>query len=463
MPEAARVDARRKTVAVDIGGTFTDIVVYDGEEDRIIVHKVDSTPEDVSIGMLRGVAEIVDLAEVRRLVHGTTVGLNTMLTRAGSRTLVVTTHPFRDLLHLGRAERTDIWRLDYQRPVPLVALREVETVHERIAADGTVLEPLAEDDLVAVAARINAEAISSVAVCFLHSCRNPEHELRAREVLTEHCPGLNVSVSHEVASEIREYERFATTVVNAYIAEPIRRYLTRVQSGIRRQGYRHPLFVMRSSGGVTSAEIAERSPIQTLLSGPAGGVVGAQRLSRELDRPNLIGVDMGGTSLDASLIIGARPSRVSQMVLDESPILMPVVDLVSIGAGGGSIASVEAGALRVGPESAGAVPGPVCYGRGGVRPTVTDANLVLGLIDPDFFLGGAMNLDLDAAYAAISDVGADLGVEPMQAGSRNRCCDKRSNGGRASQLDNQARARSTGIYAPSFRRGRPITWHGASR
>ena len=402
-------------VAVDIGGTFTDIVVHEPATGSVITHKVLSTPEDAGLAVAAGLRDVVDLREVSRFVHGTTVGLNAILSRSGSRALVITTAGFRDLLHVGRAERTDIWKLDYKRPRPIVPLTDIHTMHERIDASGTIIEPLDESDLDPIFERVAREQITSVAVCFLHSCRNPVHEKRVRDRLRSRFPELVVSLSHEVAAEVREYERFSTTSLNAYIAEPVARYLGRLRNESKSAGYEKPLFVMRSSGGVTSAEIAECSPIQTLLSGPAGGVVGAEMLARALARPNLIAVDMGGTSLDASLIIDARMSSTSSTTLEELPVLMPVVDLVSIGAGGGSIAWIEAGGLRVGPQSAGALPGPVCYGRGGTQPTVTDANVALGRIDPDFFLGGAMRLDIDGAHLAIKRIADDLGLDLMGA------------------------------------------------
>jgi N-methylhydantoinase A len=331
--------------------------------------------------------------------------------------LVITTEGFRDVLRLGRGDRRDIFSLKYRKPQPLVPVTDVETVLERVEADGTVRIALDEAQLDRIVARIEDEGISSVAVCLLHAYRNPEHELRVRDLLLERLPELSVSLSHEIAAEWREYERSSTTALNAYIAPLVDRYLRSLIGRLHDDGFGAALHIMQSSGGVTTAEVARRRPVQALLSGPVGGTVGGVRLSRELERPNLMCIDMGGTSFDASLVIDGQPAVSTEAMLEGLPLLLPLVDIHTIGAGGGSIAWIEAGGLRVGPHSAGSDPGPACYGRGGTEPTVTDANAVLGRIDPSYFLDGGMTLDVEAAGRAVDTIAESLGMSRAEAAS----------------------------------------------
>lgn len=396
-------------VAIDAGGTFTDVAVLDADG-RLSAHKVLSHPEDPAAGLLAAVEASVSLDQVTSLVNGTTAGLNAVLSRTGTRVLVITTDGFGDVIPLGRAHRTDIWELKYRRPPHLVDHGDICTVVERVLADGSVDTPLDPAALDAISSRIEEDEIRSVAVCLLHSTSNPVHELELREALSKRHPGLQISVSHEVAPEVGEYERFSSTVVNAYVATTVGDYLARAQEGLRTREYDQPLLVMRSSGGVTSAQSARRRPIQTLLSGPAGGVVGAEILAAALGQDHVLALDMGGTSLDASVVVDRRMSASSAMEIDGLPLRMPVVDLVTVSAGGGSIASVQGRSLQVGPRSAGASPGPACYGFGGSEPTVTDANLVLGRLGTGGLVDDAIALDLGAARAAFAPLADELGL-----------------------------------------------------
>jgi N-methylhydantoinase A len=401
----------RYRVSVDIGGTFTDLVVYDEQERRAFTGKVLSTPDDPARGVITGLTYLIEEpGEISFLVHGTTVGLNAFLERRGERVLLITTEGFRDVYAIARGDRKKLFALQYRKPEPLIPLWDIHTVRERTLYDGTVEDPIHEEDFDPIVEKIEEEGIGSVAVCFLHAYVNPEHEARAREILQERVPDLSVSLSHEVAREWREYERSSSAVLNAYIAPTVERYLGSLEGQLEDRGVRARLHVMQSNGGVMTASAARELPIQTLLSGPVGGTIGGGALSATLGRPNLLCVDMGGTSFDPSLIVEGQPSVSTETGLEGLPILMSLVDIHTIGAGGGSLAFLEAGALRVGPKSAGADPGPACYGRGGTQPTVTDANLFLGRMNPDYFLGGDMTLDVGAAERAINDVAGQLGL-----------------------------------------------------
>ena len=396
-------------VAIDAGGTFTDVALID-DEGRLRSHKVLSHPEDPARGMLNALDATVDVSDVDAIVNGTTAGLNAVLSRRGTRVLVVTTEGFGDVLAVGRAHRKDVWDLRHPNAEHLVEQHDVCTVRERVLADGSVARPLTDEDLDAVSARIVETGIRSVAICFLHAVRNPAHELRARDVLAERHPDVQFSLSHVVAPEVGEFERFSSTVVNAYVATTVGEYLERVTAGLVERGHDQPLLVMRSSGGVTSASSARARPMQTLLSGPAGGVVGAQTIARLLGHDRLLALDMGGTSLDASVIVDERLAVRTELDIDGLPLLMPVVDLVTVSAGGGSVAWSRNGALHVGPHSAGASPGPACYGLGGIEPTVTDANVVLGRLGHAGLANDALALDAAASRAAFAGLTDALGI-----------------------------------------------------
>jgi len=415
-------------VGVDTGGTFTDCVILEQGEVRIL--KVFSTPEDASRGILEGVRRLADSfhpADPVEIIHGTTVGTNSLLERRGARVALVTTEGFEDLIEIGRQARPRLYDLDARQPPPLVPRTLRIGVRERTAADGTILQRPSAARLGRLRSKVKGLHAESVAICFLFSYLNPANErLVARALKGLRLP---VSVSHELLPEFREYERLSTVVINAFLAPRMGEYLKRLERGVgeaiapllgggggrgwwaRNQAHESTtpwpppcqggessrVYVMQSSGGITTAARAAREPVRTILSGPAGGVVASTWLIRRLGISRAISFDMGGTSTDVCLIDG-QPRTTNETVLGGLPVAVSVLDVHSVGAGGGSLARLDAGgALRVGPQSAGAKPGPICYRRGGAKPTVTDANLLLGRLDPDYFLGGEFQLDLPAA------------------------------------------------------------------
>jgi N-methylhydantoinase A len=399
-------------VAMDIGGTFTDFVMIDEDAQVTSTGKTSTTPANPEQGVLEGIGQLVpELGDISFIVHGTTVGLNAFLERKGTRVLLVMTAGMRDAYSIARHDRKELYTLRYRKPERLVPRRDVYEVTERLRFDGSVDTPLDEASLAPVIAAVKDHGIEAVAVCLLHAYVNPEHELQVRSMLERACPGLSVTLSHEIAREWREYERASTAALNAYVAPRVESYLRNLGDELTTREVKATLHVMQSNGGITTAAKARRQPVQTLLSGPVGGTIGGAALSRAIDRPNLLCIDMGGTSFDLSLIIDGRPTVSTETDLEGLPILMPLVDIHTIGAGGGSLAWLEAGGLRVGPQSAGAMPGPACYGRGGTQPTVTDANLFLGRLDPDFFLGGRMRLDDEAAARAVHRVADQIGLD----------------------------------------------------
>jgi N-methylhydantoinase A len=399
-------------VSADIGGTFTDIVFQDSETGECGAAKVLSTPENPALSVLEGIkVAIPEDATIDFFVHGTTVGLNALLTRRGAKVALLTTHNFRDIYTIQGNDRGAIFSIRWDKPKPLTPLQYTYTAHGRIAATGEEVEPLSEADLQAFVEAVKRESFAAIAICFLFSYKNPAHELAAAAYISERLPDIAIALSHKVSPEWREFERTSTTVMDSYLAPVVRKYLgTLVGDLSDRLPAGQGLHVMESNGGVMSAATASATPLQTLLSGPVGGAIGGKALSAATGRPNLICVDMGGTSFDASLIIEGQPSASNETKLEGLPVQMSVVDIHVIGAGGGSIAWQESGAMRVGPQSAGAFPGPVCYGRGGTEPTVSDANLVLGRLDGSNFSGGAMTLDRAAAAAALAKMGATFGM-----------------------------------------------------
>lgn len=404
----------RYRVAIDIGGTFTDFVLADRGTGQAFTGKSLTTSANQAEGVMSGLRELVPNAnDIDFIVHGTTAGLNAFLERKGTRVLLITTAGLRDSYSIARGDRKELFVLHYHKPKRLVPRRDVVEVRERLRWDGSIAEPLHEDDFEPIVARIVEEQIKAVAVCFVHAYVNPTHELAARRILKEALPDLSITLSHEVAREWREYERASSAVLNAYIAPIVERYLGSLESEIAEFGVSAPLHVMQSNGGVMTAAAARALPIQTLLSGPVGGTIGGAGLSSAKQRPNLLCVDMGGTSFDLSLIVNGKPNVSTETELESLPVLMPLVDIHTIGAGGGSLAWLEAGAIRVGPQSAGADPGPACYGRGGTAPTVTDANLFLKRLDPAYFLGGRMRLDEKAAASAIHEMAAQVGLDDV--------------------------------------------------
>jgi N-methylhydantoinase A len=400
-------------VSMDIGGTFTDVVTYDERTGTVVGGKASTTPHDLSEGVLAGLEEAVPSPEdIGFLVHGTTQGLNAFLERRGVRVLLLATAGHEDSYHIARGPRERLYDLQYRKPEPLVPRRDIVPIPGRLAADGSELVPLDEDAVRAAAVRARDEGHGAVAVGFLFSYKNAEHELRARAIIREVLgEDFAISLSHEAAKEWREYERTSSAVVDAYTGPVVRRYLSDLENRLDDRGLGVPLHVMQSSGGILTAQTARARPLQTLLSGPVGGAMACAELSQLSGRPNLIGVDMGGTSFDVSLVVDGEPDYAPEARLEGLPMLMTVVNIHTVGAGGGSIAWSEAGGLRVGPKSAGATPGPACYGRGGIEPTVTDANLVLGRIEAEGFAGGQMTLDLEKAESAVESLAGSFGLD----------------------------------------------------
>jgi len=386
---------------IDIGGTFTDLCVA-GPDGIVHVGKALSTPEEPIAGVE---AVLQDAPAVEQTVHATTLVTNALIERKGARTALLATAGFRDVLEMGRERRADLYDLSVARPDPLVPRHLRFDVPERTLADGTVEQPLDEDFVARLGAELAARGIEAVAVCFLHSFANPANEQAARKALGE--SGLRVALSSEVAPEIREFERTSTTVASVYVQDRVGRYLSELDRRLR------GLRVMLSNGGVATAEAAAAQPIRMLESGPAAGALAAARFGAQAGHPDLMSFDMGGTTAKLCLIEGGRPLVAHELEVARThrfakgsglPIKAPAIDMIEIGVGGGSIARVNAlGLLTVGPDSAGADPGPACYGRGGTAPTVTDADLLLGYLDPDYFLGGGMRLDREAAAAAVGD------------------------------------------------------------
>ena len=422
--------ARGARLAVDIGGTFTDLAVEPSNGPRVTA-KVLTTPQAPERGVLDGLRLLLGRAglearDVGLFVHGTTLATNALIERKGARTALITTAGFRDVLALGNESRYDQYDLNIALPEPLVPRRWRLAVPERLDNDGNVLKPLDEAALREIVASFADEAIESLAIGFLHSFRNPAHERRARAIVREMRPDLPVSLSSEVSPEMREWERFSTTVANAYVQPLMAGYLGRLRDGIAEAGFACPLFLMLSGGGLTTLDTAARFPIRLVESGPAGGAIFAGQLARERALSSVLSFDMGGTTAKICLIDGFSPrqsrsfevARVGRFKKGSGlPLRIPVIDMVEIGAGGGSIARVDKlGRIAVGPDSAGADPGPACYGRGGSHPTVTDANLMLGRYDPKLFAGGSLALDPAASTAALgSDIGRPLGLEPEMA------------------------------------------------
>jgi N-methylhydantoinase A len=405
----------RYRVAMDIGGTFTDAVAYEQQTGRYLAGKASTTPDDLTRGVLASINQVVEsLTDIDFAVNGTTQGINAFLQRRGVPVLLLATEGFGDVYHIARGNRARLYDLHYRKPEPLVPRANIVGIAGRLDSTGAERTALDERAIREAAARVRREGFGAVAVAFLFSYVNPDHELRAEAILREELgPEVHITLSHRIAREWREYERTSSAVLDAYTGPVVRRYLERLESEMQSRGLAATLHVMQSSGGMVTAASARDLTLRTLLSGPVGGAMGGVALSRLLERPNLICIDMGGTSFDISLIVDGRPDVSNEAELEGFPIMMPVVNIHTIGAGGGSIAYSEAGGLRVGPESAGADPGPACYGRGGTRATVTDANLVLGRVDPDWFAGGTMRLDRGAALEAISVLAQEFAMDAM--------------------------------------------------
>jgi len=416
-----------RLIGVDVGGTFTDIVFANTETGETLIHKVPTTQDDPSRGVVAGVGELCARSELPRetidhLLHGTTIGTNAVLEYDGAVTGMITTEGYRDIVHIGRHQRPQHYSIRQEVPWqdrPLVRRRHRRTVKERLVPPrGDVLVPLDEAGVREAARALRAEAVEAIAICFLFSYLNPAHEARARQIVEEEAPDCFVCTSAEVAPQFREFERFTTALLNAFVGPRLRDYVARLAEALGQQGFAADLHVMCSNGGVATAATVARNPVQTLLSGPAAGILGGAWSGALSGRERLITFDIGGTSADIGIVIDGRfvEATARDTWIGGYPLLAPMIDIHTIGAGGGSIAHIDSGgAFRVGPHSAGADPGPAAYGRGGTEPTVTDANLVLGRLDPDNFLGGAMRLDPEAARRAVGGLAERLGLGLKEA------------------------------------------------
>lgn len=407
-------------VGVDIGGTFTDLVgCINGE---IVTSKTSTTPADPT----RGVATSLELAhcnlpDLAEVLHGSTIAINTVLERKGAKTALITTKGFRDVYAIGRGNRIEAFNLFFHRPKPLVERRFTFEINERVNASGEIIKPINPAEVEALATQLKEHGIEAIAVCFLHSWANPDHEIMAGKILRRNHPKLFVTLSHEILREFREYERTSTTVLNAFVGPRVSTYLGTLETYMRGENFAGKLNMMRSNGGVMSLDQARAQPVSMMESGPVAGMIGAGRLALHLGLKQCIGFDMGGTTAKSSLITNGEPAIEEGYVIGDhasgQPMQLPVVDIVEVGAGGGSIAWVdEALGLHVGPRSAGADPGPACYGKGSLEPVVTDADLVLGRINGGRFLGGNMGLDMAAAERAIElKVGKPLSLSVKEA------------------------------------------------
>lgn len=412
-------------LGVDVGGTFTDLILADLDKQELTIHKTSSTPANPAIGVVNGLKAICEKAGVRAsdidsLFHGTTVGTNAMLEHDGAVTGMITNEGFRDVLHIGRHQRPQHYSIMQDLPWqnrPLIKRRYRKTVNGRLDAAGRELTPLDEDALRDAARDLAAEGVEAVLVGFLFSYVNPVHERRAAEILREEMPDAFVTASSDVAPQFREFERFTTGAMSAFIGPKVRRYITQLQQELGDQGLKGELHVMTSSGGVATPEMIAEKPASTLLSGLVAGVRGGAWIGSHIGADRLITLDIGGTSADIGIVLDGRLTEADARSASIAgfPVMLPMIDIHTIGAGGGSVAYVnQGGAFRVGPESAGADPGPAAYGNGGSEPTVTDANLVLGRLAPQNFLGGDMALDADAAHKVISELAQKLGRTPEE-------------------------------------------------
>jgi N-methylhydantoinase A len=412
----------RYRVGVDVGGTFTDCVLL-RPDGTILLEKTPTTPDDQSDGVLAGIARLAEaenlgdvstlLSQCASIVHGTTAADNSMIQMSGAPTGLLVTEGFRDEIEMRRCYKEDIWDPSYPAPEPIARRRVRLEVSERVTSEGTVDLELDEEGVRKATARLRAFGVTSIAVCFLHSYLNPSHELRAREIILAEYPDVElISLSHEVWPKPPEFERTSTTLVNAFVGPPIVRYLDRLEARLTEAGFAEELLLATSSGGVATPRATKTRPLATISSGPTGGVVAAARAAAEAGLGDVVSVDMGGTSYDVCLIRDGRPEvKTDWNWRHRYCIALPMVDVHSIGAGGGSLSRNRSGTLTVGPESAGSIPGPVCYRRGGTEPTVTDADLVLGRLDPAAFWSGRLDLDVDGARKALATVGEPLGLD----------------------------------------------------
>jgi N-methylhydantoinase A len=400
-------------IGIDIGGTFTDLVI-EGEKHLKQIAKVLTTPDNLVEGVLKAIEiSSAELDETKLFIHGTTVGINSILERKGARVALLTTAGFKDVYIIGRGHRPDMFNLKYQKPLPLLKREDIFEVRERISAGGKLVDKIDFQSLASVLKDIKKKGFEAVAVSLLHSYINPDHELKVRSYFHDHFNSIPIVLSHEVAPEWREYERTSTTVVSAYITPIVKDYLHRLSKELSDKKLKVPVHITQSNGGSMSASQASEQAVLTLFSGPVGGVVGGKEIGRLINQPDMICIDMGGTSFDVSLIRNGEVELKSEFELQGLPILAPSVELVSIALGGGSIIKEVTGGLRVGPESAGSNPGPACYGRGGKMATISDANVVLGRLPLEQLLGGNLKLDFKAAQKSVNEVGSRLGLDTI--------------------------------------------------
>jgi N-methylhydantoinase A len=416
-----------KTIGVDVGGTFTDIVYCDLGANQVAIHKVSTTPDDPSRGILQGIAEIcrdsgVAPGDIDYVLHGTTTATNAVLEHKGARAGMLTNEGFRDIIHIARHQRVEHYSIMQGLPWqdrPLVKRRHRKVVKGRLVPPhGEELEALDEGGVLAAARALKAEGVEAVAVCFLFSYLNPAHEQRAKEILERELPGVFIATSSSISPQFREFERFTTACLCAFVGPKMRNYIGRLENTLRDAGLRSELRVMASNGGVATPAMVSEKPVMTLLSGLAAGVLGGAWIGALSGRHKLVTFDIGGTSADIGIVVEGRFAETDARSTSIAgfPLLLPMIDIHTIGAGGGSIAYIDqGGAFRVGPRSAGAVPGPAAYGRGGKEPTVTDANVVLGRLDKNDFLGGTMKLDEAAAHRAIEELADTLGMSKLEA------------------------------------------------
>ena len=415
----ASLDPRWR-LGVDVGGTFTDVALIDERSGKTTVHKTPTRQDDLVGTVTQGVHEIlvqhqVAASDVTYLAAGSTIALNTIIERSGCRVGLLVTRGFRDVLEIRRSRLPDAPSFDAARPVPLVPRARVVEIEERMHVSGRVIRPLDEAATAAAVAALVEDGVEAIAVCLLHSCANPEHEQRIRDLIAEGWPGVLVCISSDIWPQQREFERASLTVMNAYIGPRMVTYYNLLEQAMRDIGLDCPLLMTQSNGGMLSIEEAARTPVRTVLSGPAVGVTGAARVGRDVGYPRIFTLDMGGTSADMA-VVDKQPRLGTESLVGQYPLFMPAIEIDTIGAGGGSIAHWDAhGALKVGPQSAGSFPGPACYGRGGAEPTITDAYLLTGIIGEDDLLGGAMRLSRERAEEAIAGLAAHLGVTPVEA------------------------------------------------
>jgi N-methylhydantoinase A/oxoprolinase/acetone carboxylase beta subunit len=418
-------------IGCDVGGTFTDFIFVNPDNGAVTTGKVLTTSADPSEAILAGTHSYAaetqsDIAVAEQIVHGTTLGINALLERRGAKTGLLVTHGFRDILDIRRCNRVDMYELKGSFPAPLIARELRREIHERIYSDGTVLQPLDEDQVRNEIRALLRDGVEAIVICTLHAYVNPSHELRIAELVREEAPDVFVSLSHQVAGEIKEFERLSTAAIDAYIKPKMQQYLARLQDGLKKQGFPGDMYLMLSGGSVVAAKTGARMPARLVESGPIAGALAARHFAGKLGVRDIVSYDMGGTSAKACFIREGDIPITREYEIDRSyrfkrgtgmPLSVPTVDLIEIGAGGGSIARInELGLLKVGPTSAGASPGPACYGRGGELPTVTDADLVLGFLDADYFAGGRVKLDISASKKALQKhIAEPLGIDTLKA------------------------------------------------